>query len=198
MRITIGNLKGGVGKTTTAMYLAAGLPGRVVVIDAAPAQESAYRWSQLAPDFPAVVIPWSTPDLAKRVKAIADDYDHLVIDTPGSRADLLRQACLVTDTLVVPLGPTPMELADLSATVDIAADVEALHQVEVRVMLTRARTGTIAARETLGWLDENELPRFHTVIHLRESYAQAFGTVPTDLGEYVEALVELTPEEAHQ
>ncbi len=36
VRITIGNLKGGVAKTTTAMHLAAGLPGRVLLVDADP------------------------------------------------------------------------------------------------------------------------------------------------------------------
>ncbi|MDP9092689.1 MAG: chromosome partitioning protein ParA [Actinomycetota bacterium] len=199
MRVTIGNLKGGAGKTTTAMYLAAGLPGRVALIDAAREQESAYRWSQLAEDFAAVVIPWSTPDLAKRVQAIADDYDHLIIDTPGGghSVDLLRQACMVTDQLIIPLGPTPMELADLATTIDVAVSVEALHPVDVRVLLTRARVGTIAERETLGWLDEHELPRFRAVIHLREAYAQAFGTAPDDLGEYAEVLAELT-QGAHQ
>lgn len=191
MRITIGNLKGGAGKTTTAMYLAAGLSGRVAVIDAAREQESAYRWSQLADEFPAVVIPWSTPDLAKRVQAIAGDYDHLIIDTPGHGADMLRQACMVTDLLIVPMAPTPMELADLSSTIDVAAGIEALHAIDVRVLLTRARTGTVSAREALAWLDEHQIPRFETVIRMRESYALAFGAAIGDLGEYAHALDEL-------
>jgi chromosome partitioning protein len=193
VRITVGNLKGGAGKTTTAMYLAAGLSGRVAVIDAAREQESAYRWSELAGDFPAVVIPWSTPDLAKRVQAIAGDYDHLIIDTPGHSADMLRQACMVSDLLIVPLAPTPMELADLASTIDVAASIEALHPIDVRVLVVRARTGTVSAREALAWLDDDDhqIPRFDTVVRMRESYALAFGAPITDLGDYAQVLEEL-------
>lgn len=196
MRVAVGNLKGGVGKTTTAMYLALGLARRdsahrVLVVDAAPTQQSAFRWSQLTPDLPIVVIPWATADLAKRIKAVASDYAHVVIDTPGQRDDLLRQAVLVADQLIVPLGPTPMEVSDLAQTFQIAAEVEALHPIDIRVLITRARTGTVSLRETLALLDEREIPRFSALIHAREAYAGAFGSSPDTIGEYDDVLLEL-------
>lgn len=197
MRLAIGNLKGGVGKTTTAMYIAHGLARahpdqRVLVVDAAPTQQSAYRWSELAAELPLVVIPWSGADLAKRVKSVAGDYDHIVIDTPGQRDDLLRQAVMVVDELIVPLGPTPMEVSDLAQTFAIAGEVEALNEVDIRVLITRARTNTVSLRETLALLEERDIPRFQTVIHAREAYAGAFGSIPDQLGEYAALLDELT------
>lgn len=50
MKITIGNIKGGVGKTTSAVYLALGLSrsGRTLLVDADPEQASAFGWWEAA------------------------------------------------------------------------------------------------------------------------------------------------------
>lgn len=56
MRLVTVNLKGGTGKTTSAVYLALALArcGRTLLIDADP-QQSALRWSELARVFPGSV-----------------------------------------------------------------------------------------------------------------------------------------------
>lgn len=73
MILTLGNRKGGVGKSTSAVYLATGLArlGRTLIVDA-DAQGSILSWSEDAGEtFPAGVVQWSTRDLAKRVKDVA-------------------------------------------------------------------------------------------------------------------------------
>jgi chromosome partitioning protein len=192
MRIAVANLKGGTGKTTTAVHLAIGLArtGRTLLVDGDP-QASALAWSEDAADLPMTVIAWPTRDLARRVAQVAGDYTHIVIDTPPGHEAIVRQALMAADTLIVTLAPSLMEVGRLGPTFELAAEVEALHPIGTRVLLTRVRSGTTSAREARALLQTNAVPSFVTEIHLRESYAHAYGTVPLDLGEYEGVLGEL-------
>jgi len=199
MRITVGNLKGGVAKSTTAVFLALGLArtGRVLLVDADGTNASVLDWSSNTADWPAniVVIPWAVEDLARRVKDVASDYDHIVIDTGPEQSVILRQALLVTDELVVPVSPSPMELRKLGQTWQAAAEIDAVSPVTARVLLAKVRSGTRSAVESRQYLEEQlELPVMGTDISLRESYALAWGTAPTDLDQYEQVLAELAEE----
>ena len=52
MRITVGNLKGGSAKTTSAVHLALGLArdGRTLLVDADPEQPQSHEWAETAGD----------------------------------------------------------------------------------------------------------------------------------------------------
>ena len=200
MRITVGSMKGGVAKTTTAVYLALGLAkhprhGRVLLVDADPEQSSAYQWSVLAGEaWPAAVtvIPWATRDLGRRVREVADDYSHVVLDTGPKNPALLRQALSVSDRFVIPVSPRPLDLAELPATLDVAAEVENTHPLRTIVLLVQVRAGTRSAAETRALLsDDLQFPVFRAQIGLRESYSLAHGTVPDSLAEYDYVLQEM-------
>lgn len=196
MRVSVGNIKGGVAKTTTAVHLALGLAhsGRTLLVDADPEQTSALAWSEAAgSDWPAscTVIPWATRDLARRVNDVATDYDHIVIDTSPKNPLLLRQALLATTQLVIPVAPRPMDLRELRATIDIAAEIDAQHPVNLAVLLVQVRSGTRSGIEARTLLQDLDVPVMDAQTRLRESLALAFGTVPP-LGDYQAVLTELT------
>lgn len=194
----MGNLKGGVAKSTTAIYLACGLAsttgGRVLLVDADGTNASALDWSSNAAEWPAavVVVPWPVDDLARKVRAVAGDYDHVVIDTGPEQSTLLRQALTVTDELVVPVSPSPMELRKLGHTFGAAAEVDAVSPVTARVLLAKVRAGTRSAIEAREFLHGLGLPVMDAQVHLREAYALAWGTSPADLAEYQDVLDELS------
>lgn len=200
MRITVGNLKGGTAKSTTAVFLALGLArtGRVLLVDADGTNASALDWSSNTEDWPAniVVIPWAVEDLARRVKDVAADYDHIVIDTGPEQEVIIRQAMTVTDELVVPVSPYPMELRKLGQTWQAAAEIDSFSPVTARVLLAKVRAGTRSSVEARQYLEENlQLPVMGPDINLRESYALAWGTAPTDLDQYEQVLAELLEED---
>lgn len=198
MRITVGNLKGGVAKTTSAIFLAlalASLGRRVLLVDADP-QGSTSDWVVHTEDWPdnVVVVPWATRDLAKRVAQVADDYDDIVIDTGPGNVVVFRQALMATDHLVVPVSPSPMELRELRPSFELAAEVDAISPVWARVLVCKAREKSRALTEARTRLERLDLPTFKTIIHLWDLYQLAWGSAPAteeDLGEYVALLEEL-------
>lgn len=197
MKITIGNIKGGVAKTTTAVYLALELASkgeRVLLVDADPEQASALGWSEAATEeWPGncSVVAIATRDLGRRIESLAVGYDHLIVDTSPKNPLLLRQALSVTDLFLVPVAPRPMELRELGITFALAEEVSVTHPVKVAVLLVQVRRGTRSSVDARTVLEEMQLPVLKNETHLAESYALSFGAVPTETVEYKEILKEL-------
>lgn len=107
------NQKGGVGKTTISVNLAACLArtgARVLLIDADP-QGSSLDWAaarQGAPLFSVVGFP--RPSIHKEIGQIGQGYDHIVIDGPPRVTDLARSAIMASDMVVIPVQPSPYDI----------------------------------------------------------------------------------------
>ena len=121
MIILLGSEKGGSGKTTMAVNLAAirAGQGREVLIIDADKQGSASQWAavrlqdSIEPAITCVGIYGET--LAEQVRALADKYDDIVIDTRGSDAAELRSAMLVADRLITPARTSQFDVYTLSS-----------------------------------------------------------------------------------
>jgi chromosome partitioning protein len=192
MRVAIVNTKGGVGKTTTAIYLGCGLHrlARTLLVDADP-QQSALLWSQQDPIFPFTVVSLPVRDLHRRLADLGRGYEHLIVDTPPGDVGIIRSAVMAADTVIVPASPTGLDLNRLMPTIELLAELEPVHPVEVGVLLTKVRRGTLSARGVRDVLAEGGLPVFDTEIPLGEMYAASFGTAPVDLGSYGDLVTEL-------
>lgn len=199
MRLTIGCLKGGVAKTTTAVHLALGLSrtGRTLLVDADPGQSSAQEWAANAgEEWPAEqcsVIAVAARDLARHVRPMVADYDHLVIDVGPKNPSLLRQAMSVTEHTVIPIRPTALDVAGVAGTMEVAIEVDAIHPMTAAVLFADLDSRWVGdERDARELLAKNEVPvMLAKVRHLRR-YGVAPGSAPLDdLGDYEDVLREL-------
>lgn len=191
--ITVAGLKGGCGKTTSAVFLADQLARarRVLLVDTDP-QGSALSWSEAA-SFPFSTVGLPVRDVHRRLPLLAADYHQVVLDTPPAALPIVRSALLAADQVLLPLSPTTIEVDRLRPTLELLAEVEALrpHGVELHVLLTRVRAGTRSSRAARALLAELGLPVLHAEIPLREGYANAFGATLSPAAEYEAVLDEL-------
>jgi chromosome partitioning protein len=195
--IVFANIKGGPGKTTMALHVAAALAKKkmqVLVIDADP-QGSAVKWSGAADEefpFPVPVMGYAQKQIHKTIQQMSDQYDYLVVDTPPSglaAAAVTRQALLVADLVVVPVVPSPVDIWEAA---EIARMIEELNELRegagaeslpARLLINRLKPGTTTSKEVRAALDQVGLPILKTAVHEREAFKHAatYGAVVADL-----------------
>ena len=117
--IPVAGQKGGVGKTTTAMSLAAvtARSSRVLLVDVDP-QQSATWWAERAEDnLPFDFTSDTDPSNLARLRELP--YDVIFIDTPGSLEgrDVLAAVLDAADFAILPTEPSPLSIAPLMRTI---------------------------------------------------------------------------------
>jgi chromosome partitioning protein len=150
--IAILNGKGGVGKTTTAVNLAANFAQeqKVILIDA-DIQGSASWWfgrNQNGMEFD--LSQETNPKLLSELRKLTG-YDLVVVDTPPAlRSEALATVVAIADYLVLPTPPAAMDLAILVETVRKAVTpVGVPHRVLLTKVDTRSLGEAVEAQNTL-------------------------------------------------
>lgn len=172
--IAIVNQKGGSGKTTLAMNLAAGLTrrGAVCVIDADP-QASALQWSRMnsAGGFSAQVTT-AADDLPAQLQELCAKNDFVVVDCPPSTEAqsvniLLRQA----DAALIPVLPSP---ADLWSTLHMVHLVQQAWRsnpaLKARLIVNQLEQRNAMSRSLAQALAEFEIPALRQGVTRRAVY----------------------------
>lgn len=178
--IAFAQCKGGVGKTTLAVSVAAELCKRradVSLIDADP-QRSACQWAELGSlHYPVweialgdvSVLQWA--DWVRRVTA-----EIVVIDTaPNDRA--LGAAIALSNLVVVPCAPSGLDIEATRRTVDLIDEVRRRRETPLGVIIVPNRVDlrTLEGRqvaEELATLGERVGP----AVGNRSSFVRAFST----------------------
>jgi chromosome partitioning protein len=154
VNIVVTNLKGGVGKTTTAVYLAAVAAenghGPVVLIDSDRQASSAEWLEERALEGVDVV---EAPSERTLVRAMGRHEGVAIIDTPPGDERLVQAAIGAADAIVIPTRAGGVEYPRVVVTLGLIPK-----KTPRGIVIASARLGTNDLDETIEWWKAEKVP----------------------------------------
>jgi chromosome partitioning protein len=187
MIVTVGNTKGGTGKTTFAVQIALErqAAGRTVLLVDADRQASAQKVMTMRVENghkPLACVQLADGRLLRaQLAPLADQHADTVIDAGGHDSEALRVAMLRTELLVVPVQPRGLDVFELETMAELIERAQDARQEEGRPPLRVLAALSMAdpgdnrdTRDTLAAL--RELPAFTVagaILRRRKAIANA-------------------------
>ena len=182
--ITIGNTKGGTGKSTVAANLAVAsvLDGKRTLLVDADEQKSSldFRAIRGSDNIRAVAI--TTPTLHKDLRDFSESYDLVIVDVGGKDTKTFRSAIVATGAeglFLVPCLPSTYDIWSTEQAIKLLQEVRSIcpDRVNARLLINQMQSNTIMAREAEEALavmaTEGQCPVLWTRLHHRAAYKTA-------------------------
>jgi len=154
MNVVITNLKGGVGKTTTAVYLAAVAVAKghdpVLLIDA-DRQASSAEWLEERPLEGVEVV--EAPSERMLIRAMDRHEGTAFVDTPPGDERLVQSAINAADAVIIPTRAGGVEYPRVAITLGMIPA-----STPRGVLIAAARLGTNDLDETIAWWKSENVP----------------------------------------
>ena len=176
MIISFLNQKGGVGKTTLSINVAACLAtqGRKVLLVDADKQGSASTWAGLREEAPFQVVSMARENLAKDVLKLAADYEVTVIDGPPHAEGIARACIIASDFVALPIEPSGLSTWASDLTVRQVLEAQTYKEtIRCGFVVSRKIGKTVIGREIRTMAADAGIPLLATDIEQRVAYAES-------------------------
>ncbi len=179
MIIVVANSKGGVGKSTLSVHLAAWLheQGYSVILADCDTQHSSSEWiAEAVPSIHSVRL--GNPDqILDTLPALAQEADSVVADGPGSNTETSRALLLRGDLAIVPCKASMLEVRALAQATTVLRQAQDIRKGKPDAVIVLSMVGkhyrlTKDMYDTAAAL---ELPLAKTAVTLKQIYADAPG-----------------------
>lgn len=172
--------KGGSGKTTISVNMAAELASRgqrVLLVDADP-QGTAIEWAGIAAE--AGHAGPRTIALGDNIRSelgnLASEHDWTIVDLPGRASKRAAAAVMMADLAILPCQPSPADAWALGSTIELLSDARELRP-ELRVAILMNRTDrTVIGHSTKDAIESLAVPLFETTFGNRTTFREALAT----------------------
>lgn len=171
--ISILNGKGGVGKTTSTINVATAIKRKgfsVAVVDTDP-QGSISNWfeeDKCAFDLTEAASEKEVYQVRKALK----QYDYVIIDGAAAISAISSAAVMVSDLVVIPVTPSPLDFAACGAILAVIEARQDLQPVEARFLITKKMPHTKMLAVLKESIEDTGVPAFRTAISNRQSYVK--------------------------
>ncbi len=148
MIIVVGGEKGGTGKTTIAVNLAAMRTrdkGDVIIVDAEPTQQNTSLWCLSREDSGIQPRITSMSKLGKTLRndllKLGEKFSTVIVDTGGQDSTELRASLLAADVVISPMRPSQFDIWTLDRMNKLVGDAKQVNdKMRAFILLNAAHT----------------------------------------------------------
>lgn len=208
VRLTIGNAKGGVMKTTLAVYIALilSLTGEpVLLVDADDTNRTCLKWQAAAGEaWPSSVnvVGYTGTAMAKQVNDLMQrGYRHLVIDVGPTDKGVLKTAWMLTKRGIVPTQQHVGDIVQLTTTFNLLKEMG--EPIDLNVLISKSFPKRVSYSQGQSYIRSviagetadhpDGLPTvalIENTVPFLEGIADTWGTVPEDFAHFGAVLAE--------
>ncbi len=177
MILSVLNQKGGVGKTTLSITLAAAWAGRkhrVMLVDADP-QGSALDWvaTRGEQQAPFAAIGMAKPILHIELPKMKKDFDLILIDGPPRVYEVAKSAVMASDAVLIPVLPSQFDVWAAEETVKLLQECAAYKPaLKSAFVINRKIANTALGRDAAKALKKYPIPVLSAALCQRVAFSE--------------------------